>query len=367
MRYIRNAKSAIECFPISEEDARDVDELRETFPDNADLRAALEDYFDIYNDYAQMSVQEFDTYFQDYISNSINREPVESSKIGDIKNEYSLGQMNEEQARLALQMEGKSKRDAENIVEKWKRNGVLKSSVDKAVDKAADYFGTTPNGDTVSCQDILTPVDEEKINEIAEEEDVSVQIGKFSVRFMEKPKPIESALIDKYIQALGRLTKETSENTINDDKSSRLNDKLDNLYEKLIDDKDSKILYDEELGTYTIDGEDVKRYIIELLGDNYFKDNLNWDTLFDNILPNMRDFADNTRKIAACYDVYQNLGNKQKFISSTFDKNEAKTFRNHGFIVKSSKKIIVKICSCSRTSRINSSLFGLFHGCIKSC
>lgn len=336
--FLTSAKSAAECFGVSEQDGKDIEQLRSIFENNSDFRAALEDYFNIYNDYAVMSADDFDRGFKEFINSA--KTNIESSNIGHIKDELGLGQINDEQARLALQMEGKSKRDAEKIVERWKQNGIVKSSVDKAIDKLAEYFGTQPNGDTIRCQDILTPADEEQVNQIAEDEGVGVQIGDFSVRVFEKPQPIESALIDKYIQAQGRLIKETSNGEINDDKSARLNDKLDNLYEQLIDDKDSKILYDNELGTYTIDGEDVKRYVIELLGDNFFTDNADWDTMFDSILPNMRDFADNTREIAACYDIYQDLGNYQKLISSTFDKNEAKTFKAHGFIVKSSKKII---------------------------
>lgn len=61
-------KSAIECFPIAYEDAEDVDKLRDLFPDKRDLRAALESYFHIYDDYAEMTPMEFDMYFKEYMS-----------------------------------------------------------------------------------------------------------------------------------------------------------------------------------------------------------------------------------------------------------------------------------------------------------
>ena len=64
---IKSEKEAIDCFPISEEEADDVDELRNTFHDVRDLRAVLEDYFHIYDDYAIMTPQEFDSYFADYM------------------------------------------------------------------------------------------------------------------------------------------------------------------------------------------------------------------------------------------------------------------------------------------------------------
>lgn len=58
---------AIDAFPVSEEEARDIDELRETFPDDSEFRSVLEDYFHIYDDNSEMSVQEFDTYIKDYL------------------------------------------------------------------------------------------------------------------------------------------------------------------------------------------------------------------------------------------------------------------------------------------------------------
>lgn len=69
-----SSKSAIECFPVSGEEAQDIDELRETFPDKGDLRAVLEDYFHIYDDYADMSAQDFDRCFEEYTA-----QPIESA------------------------------------------------------------------------------------------------------------------------------------------------------------------------------------------------------------------------------------------------------------------------------------------------
>ena len=63
---IKSGKDAIECFPIYEEEAMDVDRLRDTFHDVRDLRAVLEDYFHIYDDYAIMTPEEFDSCFADY-------------------------------------------------------------------------------------------------------------------------------------------------------------------------------------------------------------------------------------------------------------------------------------------------------------
>lgn len=58
--------SLSEFFPVSEKEARDLDELAETFTDRSELRAVLEDYFHIYDDYAALTVNEFDGYLADY-------------------------------------------------------------------------------------------------------------------------------------------------------------------------------------------------------------------------------------------------------------------------------------------------------------
>lgn len=64
MRYVRSSLS--EYFPVSEEEAKDIDELAETFTDKSELRSVLEDYFHIYDDYAEMTVEDFDKYLADY-------------------------------------------------------------------------------------------------------------------------------------------------------------------------------------------------------------------------------------------------------------------------------------------------------------
>lgn len=74
-------KKAIEVFPVSEEEAEDIDKLKDTFPDKADLRAVLEDYFHIHDDYAKMSAQEFDMYFEDYMKDYEKPEFVEDMAL----------------------------------------------------------------------------------------------------------------------------------------------------------------------------------------------------------------------------------------------------------------------------------------------
>ncbi len=342
---IKSETSAAECFGISEEEGEDVEELRSTFENDADFRAALEDYFDIYNDYAVMSEDDFNKGFKKFIGSSVTKSStdIESSKIGDIKNELCLGQINDKQAMIELELAGKSEKEAEKMVERWKQSGVLKSSVDKAVTKAADYFGTEPAGDTINCQDIITYEDEQRILEIADEEDVQVQIGQFSVRFYENPEQniVKSSLIDKYIQKSAKLVKDVNEEEeMSKEENERRTDEVEKLGLELMDKKDDSLVYDEDSGKYTINGDDIKGYIIDLLGDNYFDDNRCWDYLFDSILPELRDYATNERVVRSCYEIYEKRGSMLKLVSNTFDKEEALSFKNHGFFVKANKEIV---------------------------
>lgn len=62
-------KDAKDCFPVLESDERkaeEVEEMRDIFKDKADLRAALESYFHIYDDFAEMSEDEFDEGFSKF-------------------------------------------------------------------------------------------------------------------------------------------------------------------------------------------------------------------------------------------------------------------------------------------------------------
>jgi len=81
-RNIKSSKSAIEVFPISEEQAADVDELFETFNDVRDLRSVLEDYFHIYDDYSEMTPEEFDKYFAEFVEENDIQE-IDSDELED--------------------------------------------------------------------------------------------------------------------------------------------------------------------------------------------------------------------------------------------------------------------------------------------
>ena len=71
--------AAIDCFPVSEEEAQDIEDLHEAFPTKSEFRTVLEDYFHIYDDYADMPVEEFDKCFEHYyetIQSSIIRSNI---------------------------------------------------------------------------------------------------------------------------------------------------------------------------------------------------------------------------------------------------------------------------------------------------
>ena len=65
--------SLSDYFPVSDEEAEELNELEGTFGNSrSELRSVLEDFFHIYDDYAEMSVQEFDTYLADYFNSIEN-------------------------------------------------------------------------------------------------------------------------------------------------------------------------------------------------------------------------------------------------------------------------------------------------------
>lgn len=193
---------ASEAFSISEEQAEAIEELKDTFKDKSDLRAALEDYFHVYDDFAEMSEDEFDEGFKKFtqdmksseIESAANRE-VKSSTIGNIRDDFCLGKIKEPEALRQLAGAGKGKREAKKILEKWKENGIvkssrrIKSSVDSVADEIADYFGTEAGEDNViECDDIITHRDVVDIESLVEDDDdVRVKIGTYSVTVDEAP------------------------------------------------------------------------------------------------------------------------------------------------------------------------------------
>ena len=106
---------------------------------------------------------------------------IENSKVGEIRKNFILGDITENEALKNLVDEvGKEKADV--LIEQWKPS-VLKSSLAKAISSTEDYFGTLAEGDTVVCQDIITYKDSEEIKKIAEDNGVKVKIGQYSVTF----------------------------------------------------------------------------------------------------------------------------------------------------------------------------------------
>ena len=190
-------KNAAEIFNVSDKEGDEIDDLRKSFEDNADFRAALEDYFHIYDDFAKMSEDEFNECFEEYISendesesnvieNSVKSE-IKSSSIGDIKDNFALGKIKEEEAINQLMKEGKGKRDAKKILEKWKEKGVVTSSLSSVIDETSEYFGVEPEKDNlIEVDGIITEQDRKFVEDlIKDEEDIRAKVGLYSVSFEE--------------------------------------------------------------------------------------------------------------------------------------------------------------------------------------
>ena len=199
-------KKAIEAFPISQEEAEDVDTLRDTFPDKSDLRAVLEDYFHIYDDYAEMTAQEFDRYFADYMSDYKESEfvedvPLESSR----KPIKSSRNVNEENI----------KRDAKRILDAVKYLTPLKNEmVESPDDSNVKYsIGEQLNNIQDAVQSILG------------------EIGSAGTITASR-KPVKSSKIgdvhDRYVRGEmteNQMKKELAENGYDDDEIEKLSEK----------------------------------------------------------------------------------------------------------------------------------------------
>ena len=122
---------------------------------------------------------------------------VESSKVGRIHDDFILGNIGEDECKNLLKEEDMDEKRINDVMEKWKSHMVMSSkissSVDKAVGKAEDYFGTLAEGNTVSCQDVITEGDKLEMDKIADENNVLAKVGKYSVTFIDK---------DEYIGAI---------------------------------------------------------------------------------------------------------------------------------------------------------------------
>jgi hypothetical protein len=130
-----------------------------------------------------MSADDFNNAFKEFIMNS---KKVYSSKIGDISDKFACNEISEHDAILQLIEMGKSKKEARNLINIWKSSrGFLKSSVDKAVKKIAEYFGTEPENDTVYYPTTITNEDKNFLREVERDENVQCQIGSFSVTVKE--------------------------------------------------------------------------------------------------------------------------------------------------------------------------------------
>lgn len=118
---------------------------------------------------------------------------ISNSRVGDIRKEFMLGNLTEDEAYDDLYNEVGDPM-ASKLIEKWKP-GVLKSSinssVDKAVSAAEDYFGTLAENNTIVCQDIITFEDSKEIKKIAEDNNVKVKIGQYSVTFYDSEEYLE--------------------------------------------------------------------------------------------------------------------------------------------------------------------------------
>lgn len=155
---------------------------------------------------------------------------VESSKVGRIHDDFILGNIGEDECESMLKEENMDEKKVKDVVEKWKSHVVksskISSSVDKAVGKAEDYFGTLAEDATVACQDVITEKDKLEMDKIAEENGVLAKVGKYSVTFVDKDE-----YLDNVINVIGKEKLESSKKVVL--KSSRQDWEIQNEAKRL--------------------------------------------------------------------------------------------------------------------------------------
>ncbi len=75
--------SLSDYFPVSGSQAEELEDKISQFDNKSDIRTTLEDYFHIYDDYAEMSVEEFDNALDGYF-NELDEDEFYSDEIDDV-------------------------------------------------------------------------------------------------------------------------------------------------------------------------------------------------------------------------------------------------------------------------------------------
>lgn len=75
--------SLSDYFPVSGSQAEELEDKISQFDNKSDIRTTLEDYFHIYDDYAEMSVEDFDNALDEYF-NEIDEDDFLTDEIDDV-------------------------------------------------------------------------------------------------------------------------------------------------------------------------------------------------------------------------------------------------------------------------------------------
>jgi hypothetical protein len=80
----KSIKSSLsDYFPVSGSQAEELEDKISQFDNKSDIRTTLEDYFHIYDDYAEMSVEDFDNALDEYF-NEIDEDDFLTDEIDDV-------------------------------------------------------------------------------------------------------------------------------------------------------------------------------------------------------------------------------------------------------------------------------------------
>lgn len=119
---------------------------------------------------------------------------LNQSKIGKLHDDFINGNITEKQLKNKL-LDEMEEDKVDSLIKKWSKK-VIKSSVESAVGKAEDYFGTLSENNTVTCQNVITEADRIEMGKIAAENNVIPKIGLYSVTFID---------VDDYLDTLTNI------------------------------------------------------------------------------------------------------------------------------------------------------------------
>lgn len=173
---------AVDFFNVDESRGEVIDDLRDIFTDKADLRAALENEFHIYDDYAEMSEDEFNELFDKYTNDMVKSSFIANRFYNNSESLYSLSELSQYIAVFYFNMRTVHFNTAgENFLE-------LHEYAQELYEQAEDYYDdlveTAMSFNETIQPMFVTPGDWSPTNEVPYNSSSSISIMTDSVKIL---------------------------------------------------------------------------------------------------------------------------------------------------------------------------------------